>query len=532
MERCIAVPPLPIPSSDADISDITENPAVQLFVSRAQSLEPSFHLRAEDCEAVLTICRRLSGIPLAIELVAARVASLPVSRIAERLDDRMLGIQNLDPTTEQRQQTLADAIRWSYDLLPRSAASLLQRLSVFAGGFTIQAAESVCQASSSESDIEDDLTTLVRASLLVFDREQSRYGFLEPIREFSLAQLRADGHESEYRDRHLVWARDLAHEAEPHLQQADSHRWISILDLEHENLRAALRWATSASDRLSIAASLHRYWRMRGLHHEGIGWMSTVIHRSDGVEPALQAKSANSLGILLWSEGRFDEAAELLQRAVDLYRALGNRQRMAGAMANLGNVLSDLGSFSESESFHRQAIDVYRDLRDDTNLTRELANLACCLFDSGQSEAAEAIFLEVRDRQSKTEDPSGLATTLGNLAIISSAKGDSVAAKQSLVEAIECALAADDHHLSVWLLLPLAATAHLSGDTKLTERSLKVRADECQRHDITFGVYDRSLQERLERETAAQLDQSAQDSETETKVEGLLRHALSWLNSE
>ncbi len=496
-EHRITLLPLPVAENDSTYEELVESPSVQLFLARARAADASFATTDSDLDCVKEICAKVSGIPLAIELVAARTASLPLQRIADRLEGKMLSISNLDPSTEGRQKTLSDAIKWSYDLLDSSTKQVLQRLSVFAGGFTLEAAEMVCSCSETPVDsIEDSVAELARNSLLYFDRLESRYRFLEPIREFAAYELKNSDEENEVRNRHLAWAQELAAEAEPHLPGAEASKWLARLDIEHDNIRAALTWATEPEQRLRLASALHRYWRMRSLHHEGIGWMSNAIQRPAGIDAALLTKAQNSLGILLWSEGRFIEAEAALKDALAGFQAMDNLQRAAGAMANLGNVYSDLGELAKGEEMHRSAIEAYQKLGDELNMHRELANLGSCLIDAGKTSEALEIFESVLTWQDKEGDSAAMATTLGNIAQIKH-EADRAGALKAAMEACDNAIKASDHALIIWLMLPIACVAHAYERLDLVQVLLARRKRETERNSIGFGITDRATFERL-----------------------------------
>lgn len=496
-ESRIIVHPLPIADRDASYEEVIGTPSIQLFLARVKTADYSFEATETDLDYIKNICAKVSGIPLAIELVAARTASLPLQRIVDRLEGKMLSISNLDPSSESRQRTLLDTIKWSHDLLNAKTKLVLQRLSVFAGGFTLEAAEMLCSNPHIDADdIEDSISELTRNSLLSFDRQESRYRFLEPIREFASVELLNSGEANEVRDRHLAWAQQLAEEAEPYLPGAEAPKWLAILDTEHDNIRGALTWATDPAQRLQLASALHRFWRMRSLHHEGIGWMSNALQRPNGIDPALLTKAQNSLGILLWSEGRFEEAEKALSSALAGFQSLGNLPRAAAAMANLGNVYSDLGEQAKGEEMHRAAIAAYEELGDDLNMHRELANLGSCLIDAGKNEEALEMFQSVLDWQDKEGDLAAMATTLGNIANIKY-NTDRVGALEAVQRACEHAIKASDHAVLIWLLLPIACVASAYDRLDLVQSVLAKRKREVEKHNVGFGINDRATFERL-----------------------------------
>jgi non-specific serine/threonine protein kinase len=264
-----------LPSPDR----LTQYEAVQLFLERAQARRADFTLTARNAQAVAQVCVRLDGMPLAIELAAARIGVLPVESIAARLDDRFRLLTGGPRTTLPRQQTLRATLDWSHDLLSRPEQALLRRLAVFAGGWTLEAAESVCAGDVVvEGEILDLLSALVNKSLVQAEGADShhRYWLLETLRQYTLERLEAMGEEAAVQDLHLAYFLALAEEAEPQLRGPAQGCWLDRLEVEHDNLRLALGWALErhAEDGgLRLAGALWGFWSYRGHLAEGQGWL-------------------------------------------------------------------------------------------------------------------------------------------------------------------------------------------------------------------------------------------------------------------
>ena len=292
---------LPDPQHPSQVKQLAKSEAIQLFVARASAALPSFKLVEENAATVERICRRLDGIPLAIELAAARVKLLDIGQIAARLDDSLQLLTRGSPAAAPRHQTMRAALDWSYQLLQPREQLLFRRLAVFAGGFTLEAAEAVCTDDSSvsqkteqtdtvrTSDVLDVLSDLVDKSLvLIAEREPGeavRYRLLEPIRLYALDQLREAGAEAAMRDRHLAYFVGLTEQAEQQLKSESQLPGLRRLEKDHDNLRMALAWSTQQAGHavagLRIAKALHLFWQRRGYWSEGRRWLTQAIANYD-----------------------------------------------------------------------------------------------------------------------------------------------------------------------------------------------------------------------------------------------------------
>ncbi len=286
----LSLPPASFKVGSNSLADLEQSEAVRLFVERAQAVSPAFYLEKKNAPAVAQICRRLDGIPLALELAAARVRVLSPTQIASRLDDRFRLLTGGSRTALPRQQTLKALIDWSWTLLSDSEKTLLRRLAVFTGGFILEAVEMICadpnpasarETSLPEYEILDLLEGLANKSLLQVGEEgsQVRYRLLETIRQYALDQLLLSGEASQSRDRHLEYFSHLVEEAEPHLQAAEMLEWMDRLEGEADNLRAALEWGlrTCSPAALIMAKGLIYYWIGTGLGTEGLRWLGTAV---------------------------------------------------------------------------------------------------------------------------------------------------------------------------------------------------------------------------------------------------------------
>lgn len=342
LERVCKVQALSVPDpadagADASPSDYE---AVSLFVERARAVAPGFALNDHIAPAVAEICRRLDGIPLAIELAAALVSHLTPAEIAGRLDDRFNLLAD-GSSKLARHRTLAAAVDWSYELLSAPEQTLLRRASVFAGGFDLDAATAICaRGDLDEEGIAERLDQLAAKSLLIADAPAGRYRLLETIRAYGAAQLERSGEVASLRESHAQYYVKLAAEAAPQLEGSAQARWLTRLDTEYADLRAALEWSLGhgrSTWAQELAASLAWFWRMRCHFSEGRRLLEAALSSGDGEATALTAKMLWGTGVMTMLTGDSDRATSLLDESASRYRELGDRSGEARALLMLAS---------------------------------------------------------------------------------------------------------------------------------------------------------------------------------------------------
>lgn len=328
--------------------------AISLFVERAQALVPGFVLNKQNAPAVVQTCQRLDGLPLAIELAAARVKTLTVQQIAARLDDRFRLLDEGSRTALPHQQTLQTMMDWSFNLLSIPEQALLRRLSVFSGGFTLEAAESVCAGEGIETkEVLSLVTHLVDKSLVKTEEEQGvemRYGLLETVRQYARERLlEADELESVCA-RHLDFHVGLMAQAWDAIGGEDEAVWLERLEREHDNVRAALSWALETErieSALRLAKTLWVFWNVRGYRSEGRIWLKRVLAKAQGLRTELYARVLSGAGRLACAQGDYPEARSLFQQTLEIFQELSDKRGIASAQVNLGLVASMQGNHAE-----------------------------------------------------------------------------------------------------------------------------------------------------------------------------------------
>jgi predicted ATPase/class 3 adenylate cyclase len=413
----LPIPPVPEAGSLQPADALLEYAATRLFIERARAARPDFRLTVGNAPAVVQICRRLDGIPLAVELAAARVKLLRPEEIAARLSDRFRLLTGGSRTALPRQQTLRALVDWSWDLLPEPERRLLRRLSVFAAGWTLEAAEKVAGDEGGESiDVLEGLSQLVNKSL-VMGGEEGRYRLLETIRQYARDRLLEAGEGETLRDRHAAFYLAMAREAEPHLFGREMVSWLDRLDAEGDNLRAALEWTMDSHPvtALHMAAALQAYWLRRSHSTEARRRLEQVLDADRaGALPAApgdQAPRARVLATLsqtLIAQGEFVAAVQVASEAEALARRSGDLQMLAHSLGMLALVYGYLGRFEEVRAAAEESLSISRPNGYTLEIMMALSALVgLAIYGNPETETAGA--------ESHLEEIERLAQAQGNL---------------------------------------------------------------------------------------------------------------------
>ena len=426
-EQEYAVPPLGLPNLRRlpTPDHLLAYPAVELFVQRAEATKHDFALTAENAPAVAEICVALDGLPLAIELAAARVKLLPPQAMLGKLESRLKLLTGGARDKAERQQTLRGAIAWSYDLLPEGERLLLARLSVFAGGATFEAAEAVCNPDG-DLDLFEGLDALVEHSLIrqeETDAGEPRFRMLATIREFAGERLDESGDTETFRQLHAEHFRALAEEAKLQLVGKDQAAWLDRLETEHDNLRAAITWSLDAArheDTLRLAGSLWRFWYVRGHLTEGRTWLGRVLAENGGHAPAVVADALDGAGMLARAQGDVDAARASLMESLERRRASGNGAKTAETLVMLGNVTHHQSDFARAAGYFDEAATLARAAGEKRTLANALSYLGDGAMSQGNIERATELLTEGVSLFRSIGDLRGESinlSTLGTLAV-------------------------------------------------------------------------------------------------------------------
>lgn len=470
-------------------SDLAAVDACRLFVERATAVQPTFVLTEQNARSVAQLCRRLDGIPLAIELAAARVRALPVEQIAARLDDRFRLLTGGSRAATARHQTLRATIDWSYDLLTEPERAVLRRLSVFAGGATLEAAESVCAGEPVDSiEILDVLGRLVEKSLVFTDPmlTEARFRLLETVREYARGRLVETDEGDATLRRHRDWYLALVEEASPaFFHGPEPAEWLRHLDREHDDLRAALEWCLDQPGEgrsgLRIAAGLWRYWEIRGHLTEGRGWLERMVEAVGGDVSPLRANALTGAGNLAFMQGDFRAASTFHEASLALHRQIGDRQSVAYAANNLANTALQLGDHQRARALYEEAIALSRELGDVRGAAFGSINLADVATRQGDLGAARELHEEILATIRELGDRWMEAFAIDTFARATSRTGDLAGARSLHIEALAILEEMGDRRGVARVLTHLADLALTDGETArargLFRQSLAIRQD-------------------------------------------------------
>jgi predicted ATPase/class 3 adenylate cyclase len=477
---------LPDPKHLPVIEQLSQYEAVRLFIDRVLLVAPHFDVNKENAPAIAQICYRLDGIPLAIELAAARVKMMSVEQISRRLDDRFRLLTGGARTALPRQQTLRALIDWSYDLLSESERLLLRRLSVFAGGWTIEAAEEVGSGEGIEpDDVLDLLTQLVNKSLVVVmeqsPSDETRYRMLETIRQYAREKLLEAGGGEVVRDRHLAYFVKLVEQAEPQLYRADQVRWLNRLDDELDNLRVALEWAlaTDVESGLRIAALPWRWWDEHGYFREMGEWLAQLLERRPTAD-TLHAQALVSYSLCLFRQSNFAATFQIAEQSLQMARTLSDKQTEALSLQFLGTFTLVQGRVGDSTPLLEQSLALYRTLGDKVGQANVLSVLSS---NSRHLERATAFGKESIQLCRELGHLSGIAFSLTTLARSTFWGGDFSSPAAWLDEALSIARQIGDQTVENYALLTSGVLAYWRGQY----RQAKACYEECFRLSEKLG---------------------------------------------
>ena len=433
------VPSLSVPDArlTPPIATLTQYESVRLFIERAEVIQPDFVLTNANASQVAQICHRLDGIPLAIELAVARVKMMRVEQVAARLDDRFRLLTGGSRTALPRHQTLRALIDWSYDLLSEAERTLLRQLSVFAGGWTLEAAEAICAGEGLMRDeVLDILTQLVNKSLVIPDHEsgvEARYRLLETIRQYARERLLEAGGGGKVRERHLDYFLNFAERTEPELRGPNQVVCLDRMEQEVDNVRAALEWAMEINIEagLRMAAALLWFWHIRSGKSEGIDWLeralSAEVQERNGASfsaarARIRGKALNAAGSLMIMHGNAERACELSEESLKLHQELGpsGRQGAAHALWNLAQGASYREDLEQARALAEKSLTLFREVRDKFGIAQCLDHLGSYALIRGDYVQSKKIWEEDLTLRREIGDQDGVAwalSCLGNLAL-------------------------------------------------------------------------------------------------------------------
>jgi len=472
-ERELPIAPLPVPTGGAPISpeEALASPAVQLFVERAKAVKPGFVLDASNVAEVVAICRRLDGLPLAIELAAARVRILTPAALLARLDQRLAILTGGARDLPARQQTLRATIEWSHDLLEPPERALFARLGVFAGGCSFEAAEAICGAAGGlEIDLFDGVASLVQKSLL---RQvegpggEARFTMLQTILEFAQERFRELPEAAELRRVHAETFLDLAEAAD----WSDPSREVDFLDrleADHANLRLSVdtyqgQGEEGVAERLRLVSALAYFWWVRGHLTEGRQMIDRALAAPGAGDPQDRAGALSGAALLAESQGDLEQAEGLHTEALELCRQAGDANGIARALSDLGMIARQRGDLETARSRHKEALEAWRSAGDAAGIATAILDLAGLRLLAGDYNGAEPELLESLRLFQQIKDESGAASALQTLGVLASATGDFATAAARFEKSLSLWRILSNQQMIATDLANLGEAQHLSG---------------------------------------------------------------------
>jgi predicted ATPase/class 3 adenylate cyclase len=504
---------LPDHSQRTNAAALATNEAVALFVDRARAVRPDFELTDAIAPIIAEICARLDGLPLAIELAAARIKVLPPAALLSRLERRLPLLTGGRRDAPERQRTLRDTIAWSYDLLAPEECELFLRLGVFVGGWTIEAAEAVANPEGN-LDVLGGLTSLVEMSLVRLDETESepRFRMLETIREYAVDRLAEGGEDAAIRERHATFYLDFAEAAEPELVRANQVEWLDRLAADGPNITAALGWLLEQNridEGLRLSVAMRFFWLRRAPFGEGSRWLTAFLERpADGVSPRTRARALAAAGSFNHRLGRLDETRTLYRDALTLFREAGDLIGEARLLRNLASVAIDLGEFEEAESLLTES----RAVADRNGNPRSVADVVglsgTLAFAQGDYDQASARLKEASDRFRVLGDVASVMDASGDAAYMTALNGDAVGAATLFAESLSFAMDLEAPDRISWALLGTGNLAAAKGDAAQAVRLFGSAAaiQQSMQRDLRPSVD--LIQERILAEQRQQLGES------------------------
>jgi predicted ATPase/DNA-binding SARP family transcriptional activator/uncharacterized protein HemY len=535
-EQVYRVPSLPVPAP-SDQSSIEKDQAsllldyaaVRLFVASAGLARADFRLTSHNAGAVAAICLRLDGIPLAIELAAARVRAMSVEQINERLEDRfaLLTRRNGQSVSAalSRHQTLRALVDWSHDLLSEPEQVLLSRLSVFAGGWTLEAAEAVVGGqwsvvgegkaptsptpntqhptpSPTPTTTLDLLSSLVDKSLVLADLADEanatmRYRMLETVREYARERLVERSERQRIQARHRDYFLRLAEETRPKLHGSEQAYGLSVLAADHDNFRQALAFSleegANIEPGLRLGAALQRFWGTRGYVSEGRErLMALLSHPEAQARTGARADALRGAGGLVAMQGEYTSARSLYEESLSIYRELGDRNGIAHCLGSLGNATREQGDYASAYALYEESLAIYRNVQDRSGIAYCLGNLGDAAYEQGDYPTARSLYEEALALRRELGDRNGIAYGLGNLGIVAFLQGDYATARSLYEESLTIFQELGDKGGIATFLNNQANAARHQGDfvfaASLYEKSLALRRELGDKNGIAASL--------------------------------------------
>ncbi len=502
-EQAFRVPSLSIP--DTSVGNTPENiiqyESVCLFLERALSVNQNFKITKENAHALAKICKRLDGIPLAIELAAVRTKILSVEKIYDRLDDRFNLLTGGRRTSLPRQQTLKALIDWSYDLLPEKEKILWSRLSAFTDGWTLESAEEICSDDKiSNSEIFDLLITLVEKSIILYDEVKERYRILETIKQYGEVKLNELKETDEILSKHLHYFMELSETAESKLEGSETLNWLERLESEHGNLQSAIAWSVKSGNREEgerLAGALGNFWIIRGYYSTGRLLLESILKNIQEISKPVLGKILLRAGGLSRLQGDTEVAKKFYEESLELSREQNNKKSIIECLNDLGIIENNQGNYEQAKKFCEESLALRRELGDKIGISRSLNNFGLVEFNLGNYEQAQKFFKESISIKRDLGDKRGISNTLSNMGNIAINQGDYEGAQKFLEESLTIRRELGDKNGIAGSLNSLGFMSYNQGKyenaRRFYEDSLSLRRELGDKSGIAVSIHNLAL---------------------------------------
>ncbi len=487
---------LPDPASSQSVEALLQYASIALFIQRASAVKPDFEIKNGTARIVADICTRLDGLPLAIELAAAHVKVLSPQAMLARLENRLKLLIGGPRDLPARQQTMRNTIAWSYDLLDENEKKLFRRLAVFVGGLTLEAAEAVCSiAAETRIDILESVAALMDKSLVRQTEQpdgEPRFMMLETFRQYGLEQLEAGGETTNVRRQHANFFLELVERAEPKLSGAEQGVWLNRLETEHDNIRAALRWAKETGEvdlGSRIAAALGRFWLMHVHYTEGRERLAEFLaSTSASGRTATRAKLLASAATLAQNQADNTAARSLFDESLAIWREIGNKEGIAASLTNLGWLAWRQSDYRAARSLSEEALALHRELGNKQGIAHSLNNVGWVAHHQGDYAAARSFHEGSLALRRELGDKRGIGFALANLGWAIHKQGDYERAAGLLEEATILFKQLGEKHLLAYSSNVLAGVVHDQGNCRRAAALLEESVNTCREIGAKYSL--------------------------------------------
>jgi predicted ATPase/DNA-binding CsgD family transcriptional regulator/DNA-binding XRE family transcriptional regulator len=480
-EYTFPVSPLSLTAHGTGADEVAHRPpsAVILFVERAQAIKPDFRLTTANALAIADICLRLDGIPLAIELAAARTKVLPPQALLTRLEQRLPLLTSKAQDIPERQQTMRNTLAWGYDLLKAREQRLFRQLAVFVGGWTLDAAEAVGAMHEAENVVMESLESLMDTSLVLPQEtpaEEARFTLLEIVREYAWERLLVSGEAGHTQETHAAYYLALAEAVEPRLTSVEQQLWLDRLAWDQANLHAALQWLGSqghTEEALRLGGALWWFWWVRGQVSEGRAFLEQALELHQEIGGKVRAKALRAAGALRALQGSLREAEALCREGLTLFRALGDTHGIVTSLWLLGYTLTEQGQYTSARLLMEEALACSRHNQDTWGIAYSLELLAAIAFNQGEYKAARSLADESLALSRRGRDPAGITRALWLCGLLAFVQDQLAEAQELLTESLKNARALNDKRDAAYSLVVLGYGAILQGEVALAQARLE-----------------------------------------------------------